>query len=228
VFEPAKLRTPDSLPCGSTGAVSLDGATCVLADGLGNAAIVRSAESETSEPTPIWDDQLAQLVLSPDGRHLATYDNPPRPGIQLWDTRTGQRRERLLADVDVLSAAFSPDGRTLAVDTPGGLYFFSVSSWQEVRRAIWADRAQVRRTSGRMAFAPDADLLAVAGPPYEIQLVRPSDGRWLASVYADVPDPWVGLSSGGDRLMCTGTDFEVVSWDLREIRRQLQALGLDW
>jgi WD40 repeat protein len=228
VLEPAKLQTPDALPCGSTGAVSLDGATCVLADGLGNAAIVRSAESATSEPTPIWDDHLAQLVLSPDGRHLATHDNPPRPGIQIWDTRTGQRQERLLADVNVLSAAFSPDGRTLAVDTPVGLHFFSVSSWQDVCRTIWADRAHARRTSGRIAFAPDADLVAITGPPYEIQLVRPSDGRWLATVYADVPDPWVGLSSGGDRLMCTGTDFEVVSWDLQAIRRQLQTHGLDW
>jgi WD40 repeat protein len=76
---------------------------------LRDGSLVRSFASEKG-PAASW---LTCIAFSPDGRLLAATDW--NGTVTLWDVATG-RRKRTIAEHrgGVLSAAFSPDGATLA------------------------------------------------------------------------------------------------------------------
>ena len=65
--------------------------------------------------------------------------------------------------------------------------------------------------------------------PHENQPILRA-GRPLAVL--DHPDAgftgWLAMDHSGSRLVVTALPDSVTSWDLRELRRQLKELGLDW
>jgi hypothetical protein len=63
-----------------------------------------------------------------------------------------------------------------------------------------------------------------------VQLIDPTTGRALATLQAPEPRQvsWLCFSPDGDRLAVATTGDHVQLWDLRLIRRQLAAMGLDW
>ena len=70
-------------------------------------------------------------AFSPRGEILANWSFDDRGPDQLafWNIRTGQYKQ--VYSVGVLSAAFSPDGKTVAMsDTMGGINIFRVPNWQ--------------------------------------------------------------------------------------------------
>src|SRR5262249_14079115 len=84
--------------------------------------------------------------------------------------------------------------------------------------------------TGRMAFTPDGRVLALARSAGVVQLVDPATGGELATLTP--PESylisWLGFSPGGPRLAMAPGRGVIQSWDLRLIRRQLGAMGLDW
>jgi WD40 repeat protein len=118
-------------------------------------------------------NQSVSAILSPDGKTLATFgqhfnrDPMPAPDavrpervVQVWDVATGKQ---LVAITDttreygtVLSAAFSPDGKTLATASGGG----TIGLW-ELPGGKLKDTLLGRSTQGmKIAFAPDGKTLA--------------------------------------------------------------------
>jgi RNA polymerase sigma factor (sigma-70 family) len=101
------------------------------------------------------------LAFSPDGRRLVTWsENPfgssPTDHVAVWDAATGRAVARLMTDrpVGAGSAAFAPDGRTLATASAGGL----IRLWEA---ATWTVRAEFRGHRDRvtaLAFGPDGRL----------------------------------------------------------------------
>ena len=76
---------------------------------LDDASLIRTFVSEKG-PSASW---LLRVAFSPDGRLVAATDWNSM--VTLWDVATGQRKHALTDHhAGVLSAAFSPDGETLA------------------------------------------------------------------------------------------------------------------
>ncbi|HJZ54589.1 MAG TPA: WD40 repeat domain-containing protein, partial [Gemmataceae bacterium] len=104
------------------------------------------------------------MAFSPDSRYLVTGSKPleefaqeqlrqPVDQVFVWDVVTGKQVARL--PIGGTAAAFSPDGRTLAVAQPDN----TIQLWDV---ATWKPRGEFRGHRDRitsMAFTPDGRLL---------------------------------------------------------------------
>ena len=158
------------------------------------------------------------VALSLNGDLAAT--SPHLTGVnRVWDVPSG----RLLKELGTTSGTyprFSPDGKWLAVSgATGALY--AVGTWEEPLGF-----------NGLAQFSPNSQLLAVRTKSGRVRLIdirRGDDLAWFespnqatGSVHIFTPD--------GTRLITVsrGKDGGILVWDLRAIRRQLKAMGLDW
>src|SRR5262249_1060420 len=152
-------------------------------------------------------------------------------GVRLWDAHTGRVVKDWLMEFRSVSAAFSPDGRWLVTGTGQECRFWRVGSW-EADKAIPRDSSITGDLPGVMAFTPDGRLLAVTRARRVIQLVDTETGESLATL--EPPDPGAeGIFSmcfngDGSTLVAATSNHRLQIWDVWEIRRQLQAMGLDW
>ena len=81
-----------------------------------------------------------------------------------------------------------------------------------------------------MAFSRDGGVMAVASSPQEIQLFDTATFRQVATLASSVPDNiwWLCFSPEADKLAAACSNHVLLVWDLRETRRQLAAMRLDW
>jgi WD40 repeat protein len=172
---------------------------------------------------------LHDVALSADGRWAAAGSWQGK-GVRLWDAHTGLVVKDWLMEFPSVNVAFSPDGRWLVTGTGQEYRFWHVGSWE-------ADKAIPRHPDagnvpGFMAFTPDGRLLAVTWTRRVIQLVDPQTGESLATL--EPPDPGAGgicslcFNGDGSTLVAATDNHCLQIWDLRKIRRQLRAMGLDW
>jgi serine/threonine protein kinase/WD40 repeat protein len=160
-------------------------------------------------------------ALSPDGRWLATvWDEASRspPGTQVWDAASG-RHVKDLPSSQGRRIAFSPDSRWLGVQGTDRVWLWHTGTW-EVGPATG---------EGRFAFSPDG-LMAVAEGG-ALRLVELETGREVARLEApDEPGQVpVSFSADGSVLMAGSDSTQtVLLWDLRALREELAARGLDW
>jgi len=169
--------------------------------------------------------RLNQCSISPDGRWVATATWKGQD-IKVWEVATG----RLAWQWECGSAyvAFSPDGRWLAVAKfPGReCRLWHVGSW----RPGPAIPLSAGFYDGAMAFARHGRLFAIDDGG-RVRLVDPDSGRDVTTL-----DPGTGSSTGfsclaispDDTQVAAGRDHIIHLWDLRLIRAQLAARGLDW
>jgi WD40 repeat protein len=123
-----------------------------------------------------------------------------------------------------VGVGFSPDGRWLAA-RGDGLRLWAVGSWREGPFLGGIPAAA-------FAFSPAEKLLATETGYGALRLVDPGTGR----EYARLEDPdqvrsaWICFSPDGTQLLTAGAGpgAWIRVWDLRAIRRQLVAMGLDW
>jgi WD40 repeat protein len=83
---------------------------------------------------------------------------------------------------------------------------------------------------GAAAASPDGELLAIRSSLSTIRLVETSTWRELATLEPIEPLTIHALAFGpdGSQLAAASVSGPVQLWDLREIRRELRELGLDW
>ena len=143
---------------------------------------------------------------------------------RLWDARTGRAVKSLPHEGVCRSVAFSPDGRWLVTSTIEEYRFWAVGTWER-RRVIRRDWG----LNGQAAFSRDGRMLALAHSRHAVRLHDAATFAELATLEA--PDPrqitWLCFTTTGGLLVAT-TDHAIRLWDLRAIRTQLRAMGLDW
>jgi WD40 repeat protein len=188
-------------------AVCLHGGALVLNQGPGGPAV---------EVRPRGDD-VRGVGVSPDGRWVATGPHN-ESSVKVWDARSGALVKEL--PLGTGSPIFSPDGKWLAV-AGDHARLWRVADWQPGPRV----------PNGKMAFSPDGRLIAIDTRSGVIHLIDPATG----GVYARLEDPnldrahYLGFSPDGTQLIGSCAQGRAVRvWDLREIRRQLAEMGLDW
>ena len=146
--------------------------------------------------------------------------------VKVWDAQTGSMVKELPLGLNI-SAFFSPDSRTL-VTSRGDEY----RSWGGRAVAAGAPAALGDQSyPGWVAFSPDGRLLAMELSPAVIHLVDAAAGRPVAKLEDPRSDraQWLGFTPDGAKLVAISTYSRAIHvWDLREIRRNLAAMQLDW
>jgi WD40 repeat protein len=134
---------------------------------------------------------VSDMAVSPDGAALATaYDVPD---LTIWDTASGQAIHTIQGDkpsTTFISAAFSPDGRTLAAGTGDrNTWLIDVKSGQKLQ--VLQDYAY------DMTFSPDGRTLAMGDSQSTVRLLDVHTGRLLRSS-DEYSGPLAGLVLSAD------------------------------
>lgn len=159
------------------------------------------------------------LAASPDGRSLVTSHCHPRHGAGLawWGLRDGALRAKARTGHDgACQMAFSPDGRTLAVqENYRRVRLFDAETLVPLAKYVpKAVRGRKPPEARRIAFHPDGRLLAVSAGQHAMLLdaatLRPVESfDWgVGQVYG------VGFSGDGALAAVGGADGRIAVWDI--------------
>ncbi len=167
-------------------------------------------------------NDVRAVSVSPDGRWAVTASHGDT-GIKVWEAATGKLVKELLAEFTQCGSAFSPDGRWLVTGHEGrDLRLWAMDSWEP--------GVQIPNGEG-VAFTVDGRVMATSISPGVLALIDPATGR----EYARLEDPnqdysaWFAFTPDGTKLVTSSRlGLAIHVWDLRLIRQQLAALGLDW
>jgi serine/threonine protein kinase/WD40 repeat protein/tetratricopeptide (TPR) repeat protein len=208
---------------GHDASLSDDGRTFAVRAGYGG-AVVLDLERPDNRPR-FLNHPVGWLRLSPDGKWLASSVENGYAS-QLWDVETG-RRVRDFPGMRNAEVGFSPDNRWLVFASAREYLFYRVGSWEPGPRV---SRDGAGYQLGPVAFSRDGRTAAIAPSPRVIRLIDPESGREFATLEAPIPDGLKSLcfTPDGDRLLAGTVHGVIQAWDLRRIRDQLRALGLDW
>ncbi len=166
-------------------------------------------------------DDCRSVAVSPDGRYLATGTHVASRGAQVWRIADGSKA----ADLPIANGTdveFTPDGRWLVTLKPQPR-FWEVDTWHE----------RLPAPECGSCFSDEGRITAVVEPGRILRLVEFATGKALARLESpDLVSVWgMTLGPGGAHLVTTSRDWKdhcVRVWDLRAIRSQLAAMGLDW
>lgn len=185
-----------------------------------------SASSRYWVPSPFF------LAFSPNGQalttaHLSFSNVQPwfTHEVRSWDVATGTLQASLAAPAFVMSVAYSPDGRTLAVGDSGrNLVLWEVSSRQEIVRAHFP--AAVKG----LAFSPDGGTLAlvqgwsvvlwdVASRKTRARLRGHKDAVWALAFLPDGQTLVTGSLDGTVRLwdVASGKERRAFDWKIGKV-----------
>jgi len=164
---------------------------------------------------------IKRIAISPDGKWIATGTWHGR-GVVLWNANTGQKVRDLFPEANSATVAFSSDGRWLAAGANDIFRLWKVGSWDH--------RDIPGAFPYAIAFSGDGGTMAVSHSPSVVRLVDPYTGKNLAELEPQNPQlmSWLRFTPDGSRLAVACSTHVIQLWDLRRLRRQLSAMGLDW
>jgi tetratricopeptide (TPR) repeat protein len=187
-------------------------------------AVILDLERPNENPRFI-NHPIGWLGLSPDAKWLASNAQEGYES-KLWDARTG-KWVRDFPGMRNAEVVFSPNNRWLVFATARAYLFYHTGSWEPGPRVA---REGAGYGLGHVAFARDGKMAAIAYTPRTIRLIECETGCELATLESPVPQELTSLcfTPDADRLAAGTAKGVIQVWDLRRIRVQLRALGLDW
>jgi RNA polymerase sigma factor (sigma-70 family) len=200
----------------------------------------------------------ATLFFSADGGRLAVYAYTLPRSLAIHDTKTGKLLQRLLEDpeVGIVGAAFSPDGRSLALDHGDGqiqLVEMATGKYRKVFGTPYINRAKPKEVSGMtwssttlwngeaasstVAFSPDGRLLAHADQQ-ELKVWEVITGETLAKFKGHTGKlTAVAYAPDGATIASASQDTTGLIWNVRSLSSKADmptspldadALGVYW
>jgi RNA polymerase sigma factor (sigma-70 family) len=178
--------------------------------------VATARELPTLEVEGIDSRNPSWCLPSPDGRTLLVWSMGGQPPpVLLVDAANGKVRHRLqVARGQPSRQAFSPDGRTLAIEEGGG----NVTLW-EVASGRRRGRFPLAEMIVGAAFSPDGRFLAVAeGRDSSLKLWDLVTGRLAARSQGDHGRmESLAFSPDGSRLAVAGYSPTVLIYDVAEM-----------
>lgn len=172
--------------------------------------------------------EVNPVAISPDGRWVVASAGESRGDAMLiWDMDNIGKPLVLKGYSKYTYIRFSPDSRTLYANSKAALRALTAGTW----KTKWEQpHYGVDEVIHLMTISGDGRLIATAEPPAGIGLYDAETGHQHAVVHH--PDArftgWIALDHAATRMAVTTLPDSVLIWDLRELRRELAELGLDW
>jgi len=193
---------------------SPDGRAIAMVGGIGD-FFLRNAETLEGKAVEATKQFFRAVAWSPDGARLATgsidatvdedgkphtYHNP----TTIWDAATG-KTIRTLSDHNVISIAWSPDGRRLATAQDRAIKIWDTTSGEQLLQ-LTGHRDVVQS----VAWSPDGKFLASGAPDKLTKIWDAETGRELMSLSGHDNSVFkVTWNHTGDRLASVGVDGTV-------------------
>jgi WD40 repeat protein len=206
------------------GCLSTDGSTLVLSMNRDHALVIDL--HNTSERRTIGPHAgLCSLSLSPDNRWLAT-GAWKGSDAKVWDFASGELTQ-VIPTPSHVEVGIGRDGRWL-VTSETEYVLWEMETWRSVARF---PRPEYLDLPGMVAFSPDGQFLAAISKAGTIDLVDLAHREMVANLECPLPLDIRALSitPDGTRILLTGREGHILHiWDLRVVRENLAAIGLDW
>jgi RNA polymerase sigma factor (sigma-70 family) len=168
---------------------------------------------------------LFVLLPSPDGKHVFGAGRQGEEGVWLCWEAAGSKLVRRQGGLpgDFVTAALSPDGRTLAVSLGVGkiqeeggyneLRLYSAPGWKEVRR--WRTHEGSFPQRNAVAFAPDGLRLATGGADQKARQWDVRSGKEVAPAISTYPYANKVMYLDADTLLTFDSQSVVKFWSAK-------------
>jgi eukaryotic-like serine/threonine-protein kinase len=205
------------------GAVSLDGRVAAVT--YAERCWIFDMAAGTLQAVTGKQSLMKFVAVSADGRWVATGGWHARNAM-VWDGKTGAAVFEAPTET-MANVGFSADSRTFVSCTGHEYCFWDTATWKPLRRI---SRPVHGDLPGLMSFSADGRLMAVTPTQTTIALLRPDTGEEIARIEPAAEGELIHLamSPDGAYLGATQAGRYPQVWSIREIRRQLRAMGLDW
>jgi WD40 repeat protein len=175
---------------------------------------------------PSWRPDTG-VSVSPDGRWAATR-GPGWGQVRIRHAHSGKLEKVLQQGDGVTRPDFSPDRRWLMIATGTEVSIWEPGTWRLERQFVLE---QGRTLPAATAFAPDGSILAVVASRTTVSLFETRTWKLLARLQGaddDLIEHMTFTPDGASLLVSSWGGSATRVWDLRRIREQLAAVGLDW
>jgi WD40 repeat protein len=179
-------------------ALSHDGSRLVSGDDSGTIIVWDTAKWKQLQQIKVrgW---VTALAISPDGRHLLVaeriqyYGSRRYRSITIWDMAAGKQIKNLKADkkakftqllekMDIGSAAYSPDGKYLALGQEGEAGQSKVLLLDAESGELIQDLSAHKSGVNDVRFSPDSQLILSSGRDTVIRAHNVGDGKQVAEL----------------------------------------------